>query len=173
MIRKSFDGPAGFLENQAERYLDLADLVKDTLESLGGEKMKKENLFKGFNYEARLKEQGKYEEETKRRWGDTDAYKESKRRASKYSKEDWAKIMSSQDDNATDLASAFKGGFSPENPQVQAIVEKNRLFIDIYFYPCSKEMFSSLGEIYVADEGFKAFYDNIAFGLAEYYRAAN
>ena len=68
--KKALAAQLVFLENQAERYLDLADLVKDTLESLGGEKkMKKENLFKGFDYEARLKEQGKYEEETKRRWG--------------------------------------------------------------------------------------------------------
>ena len=36
--KKALAAQLVFLENQAERYLDLADLVKDTLESLGGEK---------------------------------------------------------------------------------------------------------------------------------------
>ena len=162
-----------YLKNQVNRYNDLIGLVNSTLKDIGGSKvMSGKDLFKGFDYDAMKEDQKKYEDEVKERWGDTDAYKESDRRSKNYSKEDWEGIMSLQQNSLNDLASLYKDDVPVDDPRVQTVVNNNRFIIDKYFYSCSKEMFASLGEMYVADERFKAFYDGIVPGLAEYYREA-
>ena len=47
--------------------------------------MSKDN-FKAFGYEEVKKHQEKYKEETEKRYGNSDAYKESQEKSSKYSK---------------------------------------------------------------------------------------
>lgn len=49
--------------------------------------MSKDN-FKAFGYEEVKKHQEKYKEETEKRYGNSDAYKESQEKTSKYSKND-------------------------------------------------------------------------------------
>ncbi len=162
-----------FLEKQANRLNSLIELVNKTIESMGGKiKMDSKDLFKGFDYDSVKEDQKNYEDEVKERWGDTDAYKESADRTAKYSQGDWENIMSTQSEYLLELASLFKEGVSADDSRVQIIVNNNRFLIDKYFYSCSKEMFAQLGEMYVADERFKSFYDQIADGLAEYYREA-
>jgi hypothetical protein len=55
---------------------------------------------------------------------------------------------------------------------MMAVCEKLRGHIDKNFYPCSLEMYSNLGNMYVMDERFTAFYDKFAPGLAAYYNEA-
>ncbi|MHB1043553.1 MAG: TipAS antibiotic-recognition domain-containing protein [Eubacteriales bacterium] len=40
------------------------------------------------------------------------------------------------------------------------------------FYPCTLEMFSGLGKMYITDERFTAYYEKFAPGLAAYYNDA-
>ena len=91
---------AEFLEKRADRYLKLARLAQDTLISLeGGTKMENKDLFKGFDYDQMMAHQKQYEQEVEERWGQTDAYKVSKERTSKYTKEDWERINGLQMEN--------------------------------------------------------------------------
>lgn len=76
-------------KQRLERILESID---DTIENLGGETMSKDN-FKAFGYEEVKKHQEKYKEETEKRYGNSDAYKESQEKTSKYSKNDWENIM--------------------------------------------------------------------------------
>lgn len=47
-------------------------------------------------------------------------------------------------------------------------VERHRLQITEWFYPCSREMHAELGKMYVADPRFRATYEKIRPGLAQY-----
>ena len=76
-------------KKRLERILESID---DTIENLGGKTMSKNN-FKAFDYEEVKKHQEKYKEETEKRYGNSDAYKESQEKTSKYSKNDWENIM--------------------------------------------------------------------------------
>ena len=49
-----------------------------------------------------------------------------------------------------------------------ALAEEHRAHIDRWFYPCSPEMHRGLGEMYLADERFTRFWDEIEPGLARY-----
>ena len=51
-------------------------------------------------------------------------------------------------------------------------VEEARLLIDRWFYPCSRAMHASLGEMYVADARFTATYEAIRPSMARYLRDA-
>jgi MerR family transcriptional regulator, thiopeptide resistance regulator len=113
-----------------------------------------------------------YEAEVKERWGDTDAYAMSTRRASRYTKDDWKEIKAESQAIGAGLGAALASGLEPGDPAVQALVERHRLQIDQRFYPCSKEMHATLGDMYVADPRFAATYEKIQTGLARFVRDA-
>ena len=164
---------ADFLENRAERYLKLAQLAKDTLLNLeGGTKMANTELLNGFNYDKMVEEQKQYEAEVKERWGKTDAYKVSKQRTAKYTKEDWERINNVQMTNLKELCDLYNAKVPLDDLRVQAVVEKSHKFIHDTFYPCTLEMFSCLGNMYITDERFTANYEKHATGLAVYYNEA-
>lgn len=162
-----------FLDKRAERYLKLSELAKTTLLNLkGGIKMDNKELFKEFDYDKIIEHQKQYEDEVKERWGDTDAYKISAKRTSKYTKEDWAKISATGEEYMKELITCFKEKVAYDDPRMIAVCEKARGHITTYFYPCSLEMYSNLGNMYIADERFTAFYDKFETGLAAYYNEA-
>jgi DNA-binding transcriptional MerR regulator len=163
----------GDLKKKAERYGKLAKLAEKTLKNMkGGDTMEDKEMFAGFGYDQMMQDQKKYENEVQERWGNTEAYRVSRERTSKYNKEDWAKISAAQEADLRELVACYQANEPPESTRTQAVADKMRRFIDENFYPCSKEMFGCLGEMYVQDERFKAFYDKFADGLAEYYNNA-
>lgn len=164
---------ADFLEKRAERYLKLSQLAKETLQNLeGGTKMANEDLFSAFDYDKMMEEQKQYEAEVKQRWGSTEAYKVSKERTANYTKEDWDRINKIQMDNLKELCGLYNAKVPHDDPRVQLVVEKQHKFICDSFYPCSLEMFSGLGNMYITDQRFTAYYEKFAPGLANYYNDA-
>lgn len=162
-----------FLQQRAGRYLSLAKLARNTIANMKGEiMMKEEELFTGFDYDLVMLEQKQYEEEVKARWGDQDSYKISKKRTSRYTKADWSQIFREQETNMQELAACYAEALPVDHPRMQTVVESARMYINQYFYPCSPTMMKCLGKGYVSDERFKAFYDKISPGLAEYYNQA-
>lgn len=113
-----------------------------------------------------------WESEARERWGDTDAYKESTRRAAKYSKDDWTKIKAEMEGIETGLADAMASGDAPDSERARHLAEQARLHIDRWFYPCSHRMQVGLADMYTADPRFRAHYDERAAGLAEYVAGA-
>ena len=114
----------------------------------------------------------KHEAEVKERWGDTDAYAESARRASRYTKDDWKTIKAESGAVTDALAAQLAMGASPADEAVQTLVDEHRAVIDRWFYPCSIEMQANLGEMYVADPRFAATYERVQPGLATFLRDA-
>jgi MerR family transcriptional regulator, thiopeptide resistance regulator len=110
--------------------------------------------------------------EAQERWGDTDAYRESHRRTSTYSKEDWQRLGAESEEIEAELAACLLAGEPSDGVRACAAAERHRLHIDRWFYPCSYEMHAGLGDMYVADPRFAAHYDERAPGLSSYVRDA-
>ena len=92
----------------------------------------------------------KYHEEAEQRWGETEPWKESQRRAASYTKADWKRIQAEQAALEQELAAA----------------------LERWFYSCGYEMHRELGDLYVNDPRFEAHYTKVAPGLAAYLRDA-
>jgi DNA-binding transcriptional MerR regulator len=130
--------------------------------------MSNEKIFDGFDEF----DHAQYADEAKERWGETDAYKESARRAKRYSKEDWQRMKAEMDAVHNGMAALMRAGKATNDPEVTALAEKHRLHIDRWFYPCNHQMHQALGDMYIADPRFTATYENISPGLAQFMRDA-
>ena len=167
--REALVSQRGLIAGRASRLGAMLELIDKTLISLeGGTTMTKEEKFEVFgDFDP-----AEYEDEVKERWGATEAYKESARRTKRYTKADWQRI---KDEGAADMAKmieVFDQGVTPDDPRAMDVAEDARLAIDRNFYPCSHRMHVNLGEMYVADPRFTAFYDDQRSGLAKWLSAA-
>ncbi len=109
-----------------------------------------------------------YEQEAKKRWGDTDAYKQSTSRTSKYTKDDVAAAKVDQEAATEKFVSAFGNSYAVTSTQAQDAVLAHRAAISKWFYECSIEMQKNLAVMYIEDHRFKAYYDGRVRGLAQY-----
>jgi len=113
-----------------------------------------------------------YDAEVEERWGETDAYRESRRRTSSYTKEDWLRIKAEGADVERRFAEALRSGVAADSEQAMDVAEEHRQHISRWFYDCPPEMHAGLGRMYVEDERFTAHYEQIAPGLAQYVSTA-
>ncbi|MEV6757404.1 MerR family transcriptional regulator [Streptomyces sp. NPDC051214] len=113
-----------------------------------------------------------YAEEVERRWGDTDAYKESQRKAASYTKEDWQRINDAFNAVHARMGDLLAQGLPADSVEAMDTAEEHRASITRFHYTCSHELHTCLGEMYVADERFTATYEAIRPGLAVYMRDA-
>jgi DNA-binding transcriptional MerR regulator len=113
-----------------------------------------------------------YAVEVEERWGDTDAYRESNRRTSGYRKQDWQQMKREAEDVLMGVVSARATGSPSDSPQAMDAVEAHRQHVTRWFYHCPPEMHVGLGEMFVADSRFRAYYDAHGVGLAEYVQEA-
>jgi MerR family transcriptional regulator, thiopeptide resistance regulator len=113
-----------------------------------------------------------YAQEAEERWGDTDAFEQSRRRTAAYTKEDWLRIKEEAGEVLRDFATAFDAGVPADDVRAMDVAERHREHIGRWFYDCSPEMHKGLGDMYVADPRFAANYERVAEGLAAYVRDA-
>ncbi|MFI2617640.1 MerR family transcriptional regulator [Streptomyces sp. NPDC018584] len=113
-----------------------------------------------------------YAEEVERRWGDTEAYREAQRRSASYTKDDWKRINDEFAAVHARMGDLLAQGFAADSPEAMDGAEEHRLFISRHHYECAYETHTCLGEMYVADERFTAFYEAIRSGLAVFMRDA-
>ena len=109
-----------------------------------------------------------HEAEVVNRWGETDAYKQSRARTSKYSDADFQSAKIDQEAATELFVSAFGNGFPVDSTEAQKAVRAHRDAISKWFYECSVEMQKNLAVMYIEDHRFKAYYDGRVRGLAQY-----
>lgn len=143
------------------RSVDAALALLDTR----SETVDLKEIFDGFDPKQ-------YEQEARDRWGHTEAYQESQRRAKRYTKQDWIAIKAEGNAVLEDAAAAMQAGCDPESEDVMDIAERARLSIDRWFYPCSRQMHARLADMYEADERFAAHYEQRAAGLTAFFATA-
>jgi DNA-binding transcriptional MerR regulator len=109
-----------------------------------------------------------YAQEAEQRWGGTDAWKQSQRRTSKYTKEDWVRFKEESAASASAFVAAMNKGVSADSEQAMDLAEGARAQITRWFYDCSYEIHRGLAQMYLADPRFTKTYEDIAPGLAQY-----
>ncbi|OEJ25751.1 transcriptional regulator [Streptomyces agglomeratus] len=113
-----------------------------------------------------------YAEEVEQRWGDSEAYKESRRRTASYTKEDWLRIKAEGEENTARLVAAMEDGAAPGSVRAMDLAEEHRALISRNHYDCGYDMHVCLAEMYVVDERFTTSIDAAKPGLAAYLREA-
>jgi len=146
----------------------MIEAVDAALEAEGsGMKMSKEDMFEVFgDFDPKT-----YEEEVEEKWSGP-LLAESRRRTGQYGKEQWKAIKAEEEDIGTAFAESLADGADPSSPGARAVAEQHRLHIDRWFYPCSHAMHAGLGQMYVADARFTAYWDKFAPGLADFVKSA-
>ena len=106
--------------------------------------------------------------EAEERWGETDAYRQSQRRTSRYTTADWEEVKAEMDAvNAAFVAAMGAGEPATSEPAMDA-AEAHRLHIHRRFYDLDHAFHRGLADMYVADPRFTRTYEDIAPGLAQY-----
>ena len=154
------------LVEKQKRLETLIRSVDRTVEAMErGTKMDEKEMFEGFD----RKQLEEWREEARQRWG-SENVDESWRRASKYTKEDWAEI--SRESQAINEGLAAMMDRNAGDPEVQALIGRHFRQIDERFYTVTPEVYRGLGELYVSDPRFTANYDSVKPGLARFMKEA-
>ena len=109
-----------------------------------------------------------YKTETRERWGDTDAYRESEQKTKNYTKEKWAEANDGLMAIFAEFATLKKNGVGADSAEAQSLVAKLQSHITANYYTCTDDILTGLGKVYVADERFKNNIDKYGEGTAEF-----
>jgi hypothetical protein len=115
-----------------------------------------------------MKMRNDYKNETRSRYGNTDAYREHERKTKNYTKEKWAEANDGLMAIFGELAACKDSGMSADSTEVQSLVAKLQAHITANYYTCTDEILAVLGKMYVADERFKKNIDKYGEGTAEF-----
>lgn len=149
----------------------LLTLKKDRLERLIAalEQAEKGEItmsaFDNSEYEAARQQ---YEDEAKRRWGNTDAYKESQAKTASYSKDKWNDVLTVLNGVFAEFAECKNCGECADSEMTQRLVKKLQDYITSNFYHCTNDILAGLGQLYICDERFKNNIDRNGEGTAEF-----
>lgn len=125
------------------------------------QKIKEEQLFKSLD----TKQIKAYQKEAKERWGNATAWKQSQERTKNWNPKDYERVQKEAQTILLTIVEVMDGGF--ESDEVQAQIANYHQHMN-QFYDCSYQMFGNLGEMYSQDERFRAYYEKIQPGLAEF-----
>jgi MerR family transcriptional regulator, thiopeptide resistance regulator len=113
-----------------------------------------------------------YAAEAQERWGDSEAWEQSQRRAKSYTKEQWQQIKQETDEINGRYAELMRAGVPSNSPEAMDVAEDARRQIGRWFYDCSREMHAGIANMYVSDPRYTQAYEALAPGLAQYVRGA-
>jgi hypothetical protein len=113
-----------------------------------------------------------YADEARDRWGHTEAFRQSQRRAATYTPADWEEIKGQSSAIEARLAAAMLEGWPPDSIIAMDLAQAHRELLSRWFYDCSPHLHCELGSMYVADERFAQHYEERAAGLSSYLCAA-
>ncbi len=113
-----------------------------------------------------------YQAEAQERWGDTEAWRQSKNRTAAYTKADWERIKAEGEQVNAAFVAAKRSGQPATSEAAMDAAEEHRRQIDTWFYDTGYDMHRCLGDMYIADPRFTRTYDDLEPGLAQYVRDA-
>ncbi len=169
-IRAILSNPQYDKMQSLQKHKTLLLMKKERLEriiSLVDDALKGENnmSIKEFDNSEYNTIKNEYAKEAEERWGNTDAYAQSVKKTSSYSKEKWDEVNDESNSIFADFAKCRD--LAPSDERVQALVQKWKDFISKSYYQCSNEILAGLGLMYVNDERFTANLDKFGVGTAK------
>lgn len=139
----------------------LDDMLRLVDETIGGIAMYDERPKPTqADWEA-VKEQ--YAREVAERWGNTEAFLESREKHAKYTPEQEARISA----EIEEIFRAFGACGDPEGDEARALVKRWQAHITKYHYNCTDGILAGLGQMYVNDPRFKKNLDKYGPGAAQ------
>lgn len=155
------------LELDQKRRGDIINTIQRTIKKLQGEiEMQDEELYGGLTRE----QQEEYKKEASERWGEG-TVKESYRRLNQLTAEQQKVLFNEGVEVTKAIAEAAESGLAPDSDDVQALIQRHYNHIN-FFYTCTLEIYRGLGEMYVNDPRFTAYYEKFGPGLAQYMQKA-
>lgn len=127
--------------------------------------MQDEELYGNFT----KTEMDEYTKEAEQKWGHTEAFKQSQERVKKMGKAGLAKVIKEAGELTAEIAAAMAGGQDPKSEAVQKLIARHYDGLRAFYEP-NLQMYRGMAKMYVDDPRFKANYENVAQGLAEYMR---
>ena len=109
-----------------------------------------------------------YDIEVQERFGNTDAYKEYEQKTDNYTKDEWQEINDGLMLVFAKFAECKKNGNTADSNEAQTLVKELQTYITENYYTCTKDILAGLGQMYVADEHFKANINKNGDGTAEF-----
>lgn len=152
------------LEAERDRFDRLVSAVRHTIESLeNGEDMAAKDLFQGFD-------NSEHEQEARTRWGG-DAVDRGNASWEALGPEGQATFWRESRETALSLAAAMRDGVPAAGERTQSLIARHYAQTCVFWTP-DAAAYAGLGRMYVEDARFRATYDAVAPGLAEYLRDA-
>lgn len=162
---KALEDHKHLIEEKRKRLAGLVKTIDSTIKKIKKEiTMNDEELYKSFK-----EHDEKYADEAKARWGNTEAYKQSKERVAKMSKEDMIAIKKASDELMKEIALNMDKG--PSSVEIQKLIGKHYDGLRAFYEP-NLTMYKGLGDMYVADPRLTQTFEKYAKGLAVFMRDA-
>ena len=139
------------LDRALEATMDERPATTDELKELFGD---------GFSEE--------YQAEAQERWGESDAWKQSKRRTDRYTKADFEQIKAEGDAVNAAFVAALRSGAPATSVEAMDAAEEHRAQIERWFYDLDHDFHRGLADMYLADPRFTKTYEDQQEGLAQY-----
>ena len=153
------------LQEQKHLLILKKERLENLISAIDGA-MKGENVMKAFDNT----EFEKYKAEAQEKWGKTDAYKEHKKKTKDYSKDKWNSLAAGMDEIMAAFGASMKNGAAPDSSEAQDLVKSLQRHITENYYNCTNEILYGLGQMYVADDRFRANIDKHGEGTAAFIR---
>ena len=132
--------------------------------------MNNEEKFEGLKKRIVDDNEKKYGKEVRKKYGNK-IINQSNQRVLKMTQEEYNQTENLAQEVKKTLAQAFEIG-DPSSELAQKAVDLHRQWLCLYWDGYSKEAHMGLGDMYVADERFRAHYDEEKPGTAEFLRDA-
>lgn len=158
------------LEKRKQLDLLITNVEKTIASAEGRTTMSDKEKFEGFKKKMIEDNEEQYGKEIREKYGDETVDKSNAKLMNMTQEEHEAVTKLAEDVNTT-LAEAMQTG-DPAGELAQKAADLHKQWITFYWSEYSKEAHAGLAEMYVADERFKAYYDKIRPGAAEFLRDA-
>ncbi|MGV3262237.1 MerR family transcriptional regulator [Cytobacillus pseudoceanisediminis] len=158
------------LEKRKQLDLLITNVEKTIASAEGRTTMSDKEKFEGFKKKMIEDNEEQYGKEIREKYGDETVDK-SNAKLMNMTQEEHEAVTKLAEEVNTALAEAMQTG-DPAGELAQKAADLHKQWITFYWSEYSKESHAGLAEMYVADERFKAYYDKIRPGAAEFLRDA-
>lgn len=158
------------LEKREQLNRLLANLDKTIASAEGRMTMSNQEKFEGFKKKIVEDNEKKYGAEVRAKYGD-ETVDNSNKKVLNMTQEEYEHAERLAEEIQETLAGAFQTG-DPSGELAQKAVDLHRRWLCLYWEDYTKEAHAGLGNMYVADERFRAYYDAKQPGTAEFLRDA-
>lgn len=172
-----YDSAAALIEHRERllmrrKHLDtlIANVDKTIAMNEGSVIMTDQEKFEGFKQKIIEENEARYGEEIRQKYGEH-AVNQSNAKLKKMTETEYGEVQRLEKEMFAALAEGMQTG-DPSGIPAQKAAELHKQWLTYYWDQYSKEAHAGLANMYVADERFKAYYDDAQPGTAEFLRDA-